>query len=310
MEGVENSRIEGLLWLLHNVCQPENSSSLKSQSEINELGNLAIFRSAVLRVMTHLTSGVAGSHVAITIASIPESKYFTRTDGNNRSDECSLCLSSLLSFLSLQNRLLEENVSSTSTASALHQLDYFSHGLCFEALANLCMLASIPFVEMKYIVREIQRTLRQCDDIRVLCAASNLLGVVLSCLMPRPEHTSSSQIGCSLNTHNASISSEKRVDIMHLICCDVANDIHILSSLEHIFDFFVTSSGQSDHAGQENLVGSQDSAPVPTASSCDPSMWLLGNEFGMRTTGNACAPPGLVIVNGLFQDCWMLHLCF
>lgn len=276
-------------------------------------------RSAVLRIIAHLSSGVAGLSIAVRIANTVTD---TETVSNRDKDEetvtttCS-CLSSLLLFLKHQTRLVEgegglqKSNTSNSTSSSV---DFFSYGLCLEALNNLMILEAIPYTELFALVQDVIVTLRVCQDMRVLCSATKVLSTVLVIL------TKGSGGGHKDDDHNKKddgdndsfddsdsdrcqpmyiYSSEQRMHVVHTICTRVSNDESIMSSLAHIFKFFVLNQSlDSTNITTTNNIATSTTASIssnnssvvdeplaPTPSSCDPSMWLLGNEFGMRTSG-------------------------
>lgn len=303
------SRLQSLLDLLRHVCLPPDISSALGASSGHGKGpdlggSLTIFRSAILRVITHLTSGVAGSHIALDIASTGSSTASSTAHSSSPN-----CLSSLLSFLGYQAKLVRDlstaagdSRSSCKPASepeTAAMLDFFSFGLCLESLKNLMAMEAIPYSVMISLVKNITVTFQYCDDMRVLCAAANLLSTMLSIL------TASTVDDCDdgstmLDGEDSSrrplcqYTSDERMHVVHHICTHVASDDRISASLSHIFQFFLfnkSSSASSASAGvrakfREHATELAAEEPLtPSASSCDPSMWLLGNEFGMRTGG-------------------------
>lgn len=300
MEG-DACRLDSVLELLQHVClTPEVASTLDQEATGVDLGgSLSIFRSAILRVITHLTSGVAGYHVAFSIASVSTTRHALQLDRSIRRTGTNLCLSSLLMLLSYQTKLIKETAIERNQQSndPSSPLDFFSYGLCLESLRNLMTMEAIPYSEMISLVKNIVLTFQHCDDMRVLCAAANLLSTMLSVLT---NTTESDVSGSESETHQGYVegnqsrralctySSDERMHVVHYICINVANDQHIISALTHIFQFFMSNKSSSllskstlkdfaTEVDEDNL--------VPSASACDPSMWLLGNEFGMRTAG-------------------------
>ena len=315
----------------------------------------------MLRVITHLTSGVAGAHIAhcIALSATP-----ARLPGDTRP-----CLAALLMFLDSQTKLVQARASvvqgtqhdereggpEASLSPATATADYFSYGLCLEALRNLMAMAAIPYGEMFALVTNIITTLQRCDDMRVLCAATTVLATmlavltdtdtaVLSCREPTEDTAEEDDEGEEWYGHSHSHShsssrplylytSEERMHIVHHICTQVSSDAQIMASLVHIFQFFVfnqppPSSAPSASLSSSPLIASnmnnrdpsdpsrsshKDAAGagavplVPSASSCDPAMWLLGNEFGMRTAGTA--QHSAAQHRGLFHPCFSSFLC-
>lgn len=321
-------RLRSLLELLHHVCLSPPQDSSDSGSEKGGLGQrrghdsnrhnpststgtttsgLTAFRSAILRVITHLSSGVAGFRVAISIA--------RASAGLEEPLLANTCLKSLATFLSYQTQLVRELRQDHGRYQ--HQrheeislfLDFFSYGLCLESLKNLMSMAAIPFTELMPLIADVVTTLEYCEDMRVLCAAACMLSTVLAVLsgtssVPTKVDTGNehSNTECGDDGINDSddlrplytFTSDERLHVVHYICTNVVNDEKIMTSLTHIFRFFLfnkSSSFSSSFSPSHGTLNSssasmeEEESFTPSASTCDPSMWLLGNEFGLRTTG-------------------------
>ena len=282
-------RLSALLSLLDFVCSSGNpSSSMPTNTRgdtvvpsgrvnFSALENEAsVFRSATLRILAHV-SAVGGWSVCSEI---------TRQDDYN-------CIRSLVTFLNSQNHFLLHRDSYSAPASNKHA-DAFSHGLALITLSNLVRREGFPYPLVRECVSKALQTLQSSDDIRVISAAAGLLASILGTLIsrssgaPRQGETGDCYSADTYNMYASSgksgssslcrLTAEQGVELAHSICLGVLVDHKVVSSLLSLVSFALLRNGHTDSRDAQD----EDAPPAPAA---DPSLWLMGNEFGMRTGG-------------------------
>ena len=288
----EALRLDSILELLQHVCCPPSFLPALGEQAGQHVGDsLRIFRSAVLRVVTHLSSGIAGSHVALSLTRVASTKNAMNLDKSMQRPGTNLCLASLLMFLSYQanvakEKCLGEKSFKNNTDSSV-ELDFFSYGLCLETIKNIMLLEAVPYEEIIPLVDCVVSTLQHCDDMRVICAAASVLSTVLMVLGTTSNNCEiyDDDFESSAKRPLYSYSSDERMHIVNYICTHTAQDYDIMQSIKRIFEFFLfkkSLASRLSSSGEDNV---EDESLMPSASTCDSSMWLVGNEFGMRTTG-------------------------
>lgn len=276
-------RLFALLSLLNYVCTATSDSSSKknvsSRTGDEDSGwpldfsiienEISVFRSATLRILAHV-SAVGGRNICSDIAT----------------EENHLCPKALVQFLNAQNLLLM-NREKYSITDFNKLADSFSHGLSLTTLGNLMRCESFPFALVRDCVSGALCTLQNSDDLRVISAAAGLLSSVMSTLLSgccepqlksnRGDEFASDTFRMYDSTGQSSyLSVEQKLSLVHKICIGVLGNHDTLSSLHNLLSFVLI--GNSD----DEIVVDDDG---PTTLKTDPSLWLMGNEFGMRTLG-------------------------
>jgi len=282
-------RLASVLSLLEYTCgSPDARRDVTSTSAYGSTpldytildSEKAIFRSATLRILAHL-SAVGGWGICHHI--VTKNNY--------------ACIHSLVEFVKMQNTVCK-NRERYSISEFSKVSDSFSHGLALIALSNLVRCECISYDLLEECVSVALKTLQGSDDIRVIPTAASLLCNVLGTVrrittiqsvnkniedVETFRSVSDSRSGTTLSS--IVLNPEECIKLVEAICIGVATDMHILSSVHSLLSFFLSSPLSLDISSASEIHSQAESSGVLSGRRSDPSLWLLGNEFGMRSEG-------------------------
>lgn len=276
-------KINVILRILENVCDSGHDEDDKGHGGVsgkrsNALSEGALrdqrtLRTAVLRVLAHTTGG-GGRYVSECVCAW----------GGGRAVRILLdCVGS--SRREGRGRNAGENEAMWGKSGG--GIDSFSHGLALATLTHLIRNRCLPFQVLLKCASVVSACVNITDDARVLAAALALLSSLLSLAQTPPLPPSTPSV-LSIAGSDPEEESEGEVTLTTRECTEL---------IERICDGVCNKNTLSVISGFMNLFAPSPTSPTsPSIASLisNPSMWLLGSEFGHRQSGLLDGPLSLL----------------